>query len=930
MFARQTLSFRPVCHRNYCTAIVSEAKDLDRSIFARSNRAAASARGWHGGALCTLLPFPKMTLMVPLPIDASIAEIISRVREARALVLVAPPGAGKTTRVPPALLRAALLDKDHPNLVMLQPRRVAARAAAQRIADENGWQLGREVGYHVRFDRKLGDATRLRVITEGILNRQLIDDPFLEGVGAVLLDEFHERSLHTDIAIALLKEVRQTVRPDLILVVMSATLEAEPVARFLGHCPIVRTEGRTFPIDIRYSPQPAGMQGRLPERTAEAVERIIGQTPGAAHDDVLVFLPGAEEIRRTARELAPFAERHDLLVLPLHGSLPAEEQTLALRPSNRRKVILATNIAETSLTINGVTTVIDTGLARVPDYDPQRGLDRLELKRISKASATQRAGRAGRTAPGRCVRLWSEKEQHALDDFELPEVRRVDLAGTVLALHAWGKDDPRSFGWYEPPGEETLAAAERLLAMLGALSAEKNGSITPLGRRLVAVPAHPRLARLLIAAVDEGIAEHGAALAALLSEKDIVASAPPQGREARHPKTQGPSDLLTRMELLAEAERARFAPHLRDAGIDGIAARQVAKVRDDLLRIAGRIERTMRGEARRGWHENDDAEASLLKLALLAYPDRVCRRREKDRAAGIMVGGGGVRLAAESVVRQPEFFLALDARSDQRSFAREALVRIASGIEEEWLEELFPYAIRRERSVVFDEDRQRVVGRGTAWYRDLLLKEDRDAAVDTEQASAVLAEALRPRAAQLFAANEESASLLARVSFLRKWVPEHPWPAFDDAQLTDLIAEAAHGQRSAEGVQRALAAALRNQLVYPLSRLLDEHAPEAIEVPSGNRIHVTYGAGEKPVLMVRLQELFGWPDTPRLAGGRAPVLLHLLAPNFRPVQVTDDLKNFWATTYFQVRKDLRARYPKHSWPDDPLAAKAESKGGRKR
>ena len=409
--------------------------------------------------------------MSPLPIDAVLPEVVARLREpGRSLVLVAPPGAGKTTRVPPAVLRAGLLSREHPNLVMLQPRRVAARASAERIADENGWQLGREVGYHVRFDRRLGPDTRLRVLTEGILTRQLLADPFLEGVGAVLLDEFHERSLHTDVTVALLREVQQTVRPDLILVIMSATLEAEPAAAFLGGCPVVRAEGRTFPVEISY--QRPRAQSSLPDRAADAVTEVLTAadsspiTPhaslaadsslGTQHSslppgDVLVFLPGAEEIRRTQRRLEPLAERAGLLLLPLHGSLPAEEQTRALRPARQRKVILATNIAETSLTIDGVTTVVDAGYARVAGYDPRRGLDRLELARVSKASATQRAGRAGRTAPGRCVRLWSEREHAALADFERPEVMRVDLAATVLALHAWGKPDPRVFGWYEPP-----------------------------------------------------------------------------------------------------------------------------------------------------------------------------------------------------------------------------------------------------------------------------------------------------------------------------------------------------------------------------------------------------------------------------------------------------------------------------------------------
>ncbi|HSU65279.1 MAG TPA: helicase-related protein, partial [Tepidisphaeraceae bacterium] len=523
--------------------------------------------------------------MTPLPIDSHLPLIVEQAGRSRSLVLVAEPGAGKTTRVPPALLRGKVLSQDHPNLVMLQPRRVAARASAERIAQENGWTLGNEVGYHVRFDRKISAQTRLRVLTEGILNRQLLDDPFLEGIGGVILDEFHERSLHTDVAVALLREVQQTVRDDLMLIVMSATLEAEPVARFLGDCPIVRVPGRTFPIDIGYRALPAG-SGKTPlaPRIAQAVWDVIHGGP--AGGDVLVFLPGAEEIRRSARELESVASEKDLLVLPLHGSLPPEEQTRALRPADRRKVILATNIAETSLTIEGVDTVIDSGLARVAGYDPQRGLDRLELQRISKASATQRAGRAGRTGPGRCIRLWSQREESAMADYDLPEVRRVDLCGTVLALHAWGKNDPRQFGWYEPPPEETLVSAERLLELLGAM---EDGAITTIGRQLMSIPAHPRLARLMLAAAEEGLLEEGAALAALLSEKDIVAIDFTTHPRDRGPATQGPSDLLIRLDLLRRAEQAHFAAYLRSEGIDPVAARQVAKTRDDLLRQGRRL-----------------------------------------------------------------------------------------------------------------------------------------------------------------------------------------------------------------------------------------------------------------------------------------------------------------------------------------------------
>lgn len=853
--------------------------------------------------------------MTLLPIDAHLPQIVAHAQDARRLVLVASPGAGKTTRVPPAVLRAGILPADHPNLVMLQPRRVAARAAAERIGEENGWRIGVEVGYHVRFDRKIGRDTRIRVMTEGILTRQLLDDPLLDGVGCVILDEFHERSIHTDLAAALLKEVR-AARPELIVIVMSATLDAQPVAKFLDDCPIVNVEGRTYPIEMTYS-MPSGAY--LDERVAAAVNGVLDDATRDDAGDVLVFLPGVAEINRTARALSSTVARHDLLVLPLHGSLPPAEQSLALRPASRRKVILATNIAETSLTIDGVRTVIDSGLARVAGYDARRGLDRLDVRRISKASATQRAGRAGRTAPGRCIRLWTQREQNELDDFELPEIRRVDLAATLLTLHAWGRPDVRSFDWYESPDERSLAAAERLLGLLGLTDAA--GKITRRGQLAATMPLHPRLGRLMGDAIHARLGEAGAMLAALMSEKDIAIS---EGRpHERVAKTHGTSDLLVRMEMLERAERDRFGAFLRDEGIDPDAARQVARVKDELRSLVSRNHPhpAAPGVSREGQDDN-----ALLRLILSAYPDRVCRRRANDPSAGIMVGGSGVRLANESIVKTAEFFVAVDARADDRAKAGEALVRVTSAIEPEWLEAMFPQSIVREKQLIFDEAKGRVVGRATVRYLDLLLHENDHAPVNADEAGAAIAAHLRPQAATWFAQDEAAAALLARVALLRKHMPEHPWPPFDDPSLGDVLAAACEGKRSIDEVRRqGPASILESQLHYPLDRLLEQHAPTTIEVPSGSRMKVDY-SGPSPVLTVRLQELFGWTDTPRVAGGRVPVVLYLLGPNYRPVQVTQDLKSFWATTYFQVRKDLKARYPKHAWPEDPLTTTPQRKG----
>lgn len=858
--------------------------------------------------------------MIPLPIDQHLPHILEALRAHRCAVVVAAPGAGKTTRVPPAILKSGLLSPETPDLLVLQPRRIAARASAGRIAFENGWQIGREVGYHIRAERTIGRDTHLQVLTEAILTRRLVHDPFLEGVGCVVLDEFHERHIDSDLAIAMLREVRAAVREDLYVVVMSATIAAEPVSHFLGDCPIIDVPGRMFPVDLRFAPPPPPPSKlTLPQHIAGQISALLADATDSADDnagDILVFLPGMEEIRRTARELEGIAGRHELDVLPLHGALSSDQQAAVLEPSQRRKVILATNIAETSLTIDGVRTVIDAGQVRVPVYDAHRGMDRLELKRISRASATQRMGRAGRTAPGTCIRLWSAAVDKNLEEFERPEIERVDLCSALLSLHEFGKSDPRSFEWFEIPPEPSLAAAERLLLMLGALD---QGKVTEIGRRMLRLPVHPRLARLLLTAIEHGLHRPACTIATLLGEKDIMLAEDFVAGRPVSPRTRGRSDLLLRVDLLAEAERAGFAAHVRDLGVDPYAARHVVRLRDDLLR-----------QVQRGGHTSPAAQCDdtdLLKLILLAYPDRVCRRRGADRQVATMVGGTGVKLHPSSVISDEEFFVAVDARDDTRGNTREAMVRIASAVEPAWLEDFFPAAIHTERRVHFDEMKQKAVGQVLRRYHDLTLSEQIDSRIDAEQIQEALADAVRPMAADIFHGNPDANQVLQRLAFVRKYVPEQPWPAMTEQELGDILADSCAGKRSVEQVKsQPLADLLTAQMAWNLVRLLDDLAPRTLAVPSGNRIHLDYDGDKPPVLAVRLQEVFGWFETPRIAGGRVPLLLHLLGPNFRPVQITSDLASFWKTTYFQVRKDLRIRYPKHSWPEDPLTAKAEAKG----
>lgn len=843
----------------------------------------------------------------PLPIDPLLPRILSALDSPqRAAVVIAPPGAGKTTRIPPALAAAPWPSQSGGKaVVLLQPRRVAARAAAARIAEEQGWRLGQEVGYHIRFENRTSPRTRIRVVTEGILTRQIQSDPFLEGVGCVILDEFHERSIHTDIALALLREIQTTVRDDLRILVMSATMNPAPVAEFLGGAPVVESPGRMFPVTIEYLERPDSSP--VAEKTAAAVARALA-APADSSGHILVFLPGIGEIRRTEGLLA----RSDAEVHVLHSSVPAEEQDRALRPSPRRKLILATNIAETSLTIEGVRTVIDSGLVRVLVNDARLGIDRLELRRISRASATQRAGRAGRTAPGRCLRLWTEAENGALEELGAPEVRLIDLASTLLTLRAYGVRRLQEFGWFEAPPHESVARADRLLFMLGAVGAE--GELTPLGARLAALPLHPRIGRLLLAGAEAGHLHEAATLAALLSEKDVV-SAPHEARR-RDAAWEGTSDLLERLDAIGSGS---------GRALDLQAVRAVERISRELLDLVRR-----QGSGQAAIPPAQGRDMALRRALLLAYPDRVTLRRPNDPSRGIMVGGRGVVLEPASVVRKAPLFLSIDPR-EAPSTGSESRVSLASAIEEPWLEELFPQLVEQRLCSRFDPERGRVITVEQVLFSGLVVRETgRNTGKDPEGVATALYEYLRrEQKAQLFE-SEDTAAWLARVRLLRQAMPELDLPDFSAGQLDEVLRAACGGHTNPDQVREALPAALESRLSWPQRQALDQHAPKALEVPSGNRIRIQYQSEGPPVLAVRLQELFGLAETPRIASGRLPVVLHLLSPAYRPVQVTADLRSFWNTTYSEVRKELRARYPKHPWPEDPWNAPPVAVGRRRR
>ncbi|MGE5645724.1 MAG: ATP-dependent helicase HrpB [Acidobacteriota bacterium] len=788
--------------------------------------------------------------MPPLPIDPLLPEILQQLRRGRNLVIVAAPGAGKTTRIPPALL-----DAFPGEILVLEPRRLAARLAARRVAAERGERAGQTAGYRVRFEDVTGPATRLVFMTEGVLTRRLLSDPALRGVGTVVLDEFHERHLEGDLALALLRRLQRTSRPDLRLVVMSATLEAGPVAAYLGGCPVLRSEGRQFEISISYTPSsPAPLE----EQVAAAVSTLARETPG----DVLVFLPGAAEIRRAARACAGSG----LLVLPLHGDLSPEEQDRAVQPAERRKAILSTNVAESSITIEGVTGVADSGLARVASQSPWSGLPRLEVRRIGKASANQRAGRAGRTAPGRVIRLYSLEDFARRPEQDASEIARAELSQTVLVLRALGIA-PAELNWLEAPPERALAAAEELLERLGALG--------PDGRLMLRMPVHPRLARLALDAARGGARDQGAAAAALLG---AGARLPAETRHA------GASDLL--------------------ALIDSEWDRHSRLAYEELRRILPRA--------------GAKTEDALARATLAAFPDRVARRRRDDELQ--LAGGGSAVLARSSVVRAAPFLVAVDI--EERRERGLPLVRLASAIEPEWLLDLFPERVRERRTLEWNRAGERVDAVSALTYGELVIEESRGAPRDEDEPWRLLAERAVDAGAARFADAGEIAAFLDRVAFAARYsaVPE-----LTDADVREALVSLCEGLRSFAELASAardggLLGALERRLPAGAAAAVREMAPATLRLPGGKQVRVEYPRNEAPRVAAKLQEFFGMEKTPAVARGQAPLVVYLLAPNNRPVQTTTDLAGFWRRLYPEVRRELSRRYPRHRWPENPLEA----------
>ncbi len=835
-----------------------------------------------------------------LPVDDHIAEILAHLSRAPNLVLLAPPGSGKTTRVPPALVASGTLGDDA--CLVLEPRRVAARAAARRVAEETGAELGGAVGYQVRFDRRGGRGTRLWYVTEGILTARLQGDPFLEGVGAVVLDEFHERSLELDLALALLREVQREVRPDLRIVVMSATLDPGPVAAYLA-AEVVQCGGHPHPVEIRH--QQRTDPAPLPRRAAAAVREVWLLRPGGA-GDVLVFLPGVGDIQRTRQALAPWATERGVALLPLHGSLPPAAQDQVLRPGDGPRVVLATNVAESSVTVSGVNTVVDGGLAKVLRSDPGSGVDRLELERISRANADQRAGRAGRTGPGLALRLWTRHDEQGMRLRQTPEIHRLDLAASLLQVLGWGHPDPATFPWFETPPPRNMEAARELLLLLGAV--DPAGRLTANGEQLRRLPLHPRLGRLVLYAATRGLAPQGALVAALLSEGEVLATADPKpvGEHAA-------SDLLLRLERLETLTGRRCSDlDLQRQGLLPGAARAV-------LRAAEQIKRLVPPSPTPAPEPRDEQEV-LLQAVLRAYPDRVGRRV----APGVvqLVGGRRARLEPGCTVRDTEFLVAARLRGGQRGAFSADRVEWASAIDPAWLGELGE--LEHAADDFLDTARGRVVLREVTAYRGLPLTEREQPSPPERAAPILIAHVLEAPETRL-ALSPEARTLVARCRFLGAHLPHLGLPEWhrDDWERA-LQAPAWAAAPSLERLRKTdLLPHLQGLLTWKQRAALDADAPARVQVPSGNHLKVDYAPteqGRPPVLAVKIQELFGCREGPRVASGRVALLLHLLGPHGRPLQVTEDLASFWQSAYPEVRKEMRGRYPKHRWPEDPTAA----------
>src|SRR5215467_3692853 len=837
-----------------------------------------------------------------LEIERSLLEILAAQKR---LVLTAPTGSGKSTQVPQMLLDGGLLGTSQ--VTVLQPRRLPTRMLANWVAQARKVNLGGEVGYQMRLDNVAAAATRISYVTEGVLLRQMLSDPDLKGVSAIVFDEFHERHLYGDITLARALQIQESTRPDLIIVVMSATLDVAAVQNYFQPCAVLSSKGRTHPVAIEYLSRPAG-NTPVWELAVKELQRLLREH---SQGDALVFMPGAYEITRTVKaacdRLGP-----EFVVFPLHGELAPRDQDLAVARYERRKIVVATNVAETSLTIDGVRLVIDSGLARIPRYDPHRGINTLLIEKISRAAADQRAGRAGRTAPGRCLRLWTTHEQNARPPQELSEVKRLDLSEVILTLKASGVNDVRAFRWLEAPDPRALERAEMLIRDLEAID-DKTGAITALGRRMLAFPVHPRYARMLLAAQDYGCVRPVALIGALTQGRDLLGRRQSaQANDARDDLfgNETESDFFVLMRAWQYAERNGYqADRCRRAGITAQAARQVGLLFEQFLRIAE--------EEGLDISEEPLAHDSVRRCVLVGFSDQVGKRLDSSSQRCELVHGRPGTLARESVVKAP-LFVVSEVREVERGGGREralnVVLNLATAIQEEWLCELFPKNFKEVRAVAYDPTLRRVVARHEARFRDLVLEEAISEDPPAKEAAQILAREVAAGRCVLENWDESVEQWMLRVNRLSEWMPELGLPLIGDEARAAMIELICHGAFSCSAIKnRPVLPVVKSWLSRQQQTWIEEYTPERIQLPKGRNVKVVYSKDAAPTIAARIQDLYGIKDALRIANRRVAVRIQVLAPSNRPVQVTENLAVFWRDTYPKLKQQLQRRYPRHEW-----------------
>ncbi|MGD0349914.1 MAG: ATP-dependent RNA helicase [Verrucomicrobiota bacterium] len=893
-----------------------------------------------------------------LPIYEIEHDIVAALKATKRLILQAPTGSGKSTQVPQMLLKHGLLGSGQ--VVILQPRRLAARLLASRVAKELGVELGREVGYQVRFESCVSDATRIKFETEGILLRQLIQDPALRSVQAVIFDEFHERHLYGDITLARALDIQETLRPDLLIAVMSATLDAGVLEEYLSRtgvppvpdqfptqaeqeegdrrdacptfsCAVLSSEGRVYPVEIEYLPRRLGPNA--PPVWELAADAFADYIRSGERGDVLVFMPGGFEINQTIEAIRHTPESKGYLLLPLHGELQPRDQDAAVARYDQPKVVVSTNVAETSITIDGVRLVIDSGLARIPRYDANRGINTLLIERISQASADQRAGRAGRTAPGRCIRLWSRPEHDERAPQQLPEIKRLDLAEVVLTLKAAGVEDLRKFRWLEKPDEISLTHAEELLLDLGALqrrtgvppvpdqfpaqAEQKEGDrrdarptlITPVGRKMLAFPVHPRYSRMLLAAQEYGCVHQACLVAALTQGRDLLLRNVDRGTISLREDLLGEkasSDFWILMRAWSYAANNQFRlDACRKLGIHAVTARQVGPLLEQFLRIA-----KDEGLDTKPREIKDEA---LQKCILIGFSDRVARRLDQGTLRCELVHNRRGVLARESAVQYSQLFVAAEVREIEGREVNTILL-LATAIELDWLRELFPDDLKSELHVQFDATAKRVQAAELLRFRGLALSAKRIEPPPADAAARLLADEIFASRLPLPNWDHAVEQWLARLNLLCRHCPELQLPPFANDDRKHIIEQLCHGAVSYKDIkEREVKPLVMSWLSETQRQLLDKHAPERLSLPNGRTPKVVYEGNQPPHIALRIQELYDVTQTPKIAMGRVPVVVHILTPGMKPIQITQDLASFWSEHYPRIKSELQRKYPKHEW-----------------